>query len=207
MPPHIWRNRDEGYQILGTDGNTFSAGFTCFPVNLRHTVKDMYGVKGTDLHTASIAKAAEITGFRPAIRHKGQHAAVMESHIIIIHFYFITGTAALDKSDHMLFHLPLHPHDGSHLFSYGSPAYRAGVHRRFSGSDCRSQPRTAGITAAAAVIAGQLRKNGFFLFIHFHLEQDGGASQKKTDKQSDTSNDCRSNQNSRYTHRHHPLFQ
>ena len=119
----------------------------------------------------------------------------MQAHIIIIHLNLVTGSAARNESDHALSLLRFHTHDFSNLFPNLSAAYRTGVDRGLARRYGRSQPRTAGISAAAAVISGQLCKDSLFFFIYLYLEKDGGPSEEKADKQPHTAYDCRSNQN------------
>ena len=144
----------------------------------------MDGVKGANLHTASKAQAAIVTAFGAAVWHKGQHTAVLGSMIFIVYGGLITVPLALHIGRHSHTFFRFHATDGRDGLPHRLTSHRAGVYGRFPFGDGGGQAAASGKTAAAAVIAGKGRQDGFLLFIHLNLEADGRDAQKSTDKQS-----------------------
>ena len=154
----------------------------------------MNRIERTHFHAAAESETAVITCLWSAVRHEGQHTAVLNPAVIIVHSRALSIALTSDKSDLPDTFPRFHAHDLCYLISYCFTAHGTGVDGCLSLGNSGRQPGAARITASSAVIARQNTQNRLFFLINFHFKLNAGNSQKQSDKQPNRSHDQRRHQ-------------
>ena len=118
--------------MFRTGSHTFAAGLAGFFVNDSHAVHHMDGVKGTGLHTGTLAEASERTTFRSAVLHHVNHDTVMYTIIVVCLFRYFTVSCTFYKCHFPDLLTSIHSHDLAYFGCHRGTAYRTGVNRSFS---------------------------------------------------------------------------
>ena len=156
--------------LLGTLGRAGSAAHALLPVYHSHAVYYVNRVKGTGLYAQTAGNTAIFADLTSLIIQHGR---------IVITLTFYKGLLALGSR-----HIGnLNAYNLGNFSRAGRSAYGTGIHRRLALKDRFGQAVAAGITAAAAVVAGQAGTDRLLLFIDLHSENIAGHTQKQADNQ------------------------
>ena len=133
----------------------FAAGLACILIDYCDAVNYMYSIKRACADTASVAKAPVCTAFIPAAGKHSRHAAVLLTCILIILRCLIAISYTLYKRSHPLLIVSFYSHYRSDLCCHGTSSHGAAADLSLSFNYRSCKSAAAGISAAAAVIAGQ----------------------------------------------------
>ena len=156
-------------QVVGTGGHALAAGNAFLLVNHCHAVHHMDGVKGTCLYTGAVTHASIGTCLLTCAGHHRYLLAVVHSIVVVLHFCLVTCALTFDKRNLLLSSPAGNAHDGPDFLCCGCAAHRTCAYLCLTGRNGLCQCVTSRVTAAAAVVAGQLIADQDFFFIYFTL--------------------------------------
>ena len=186
------RFRNKLNQMPRTGCHTFSAGLAFGTVHTCNAMIDADCTERAGRSAGTKADTAIITGPRGESA-ADSGSAIMNADVMASGRCIFTVTGAFDVSGDFLclFHLKTeHPAD---LFCDGISADRTGVYRCLLIGDSRCKCIASGITAAAAVVAGQAFANRNLFFIYFYFEFFIDCDQQDADQHADDSHSKRGN--------------
>ena len=189
------RFRDELDEVTRTGGDTFAAGFAFAAVYMGDTLIDGDCAKRTGRSAGAKANAAIVTGPRGKPAARGGSAIVNADVATSCSCIFtVAGAFDIGGDFFCLFHLKTE--QAADLFCDRVASDRTGIDRCFLIGDSRGEGITAGIAAAAAVIAGQAFADGDLLFIYLYFKFFIDCDEQNADQQSDDGH-CKCGDNDR----------
>ena len=188
----------ESQHMLGAGINALAAALTFFRINHSQLLMliDVDGIEGAGTNAGAQAKAG-MRASLVAVRNKRSSNAILDTVVIELGLALFSRTLANNGSDHLCTGVyRFNTHDTGNLLSNGGTAHRAGVDRGFAGSNRIGKTIAAGITASAAVSAGQNFTNSVTGGVGRHCKYLGGKSQQQAENETHCANHKGSSQNS-----------
>ena len=157
-------------QVVGAGSHALAAGNTFFLIHHGHAVHHVDGVKGAGLYAGAVAHTSVSAGLLSGSRYHGNLLAVVHAVVVVLHLGLVAGAGALDEGHLLVGGSAGNAHDGADLLRRGSAAHRTCAHVGLARRDGLGQGVTARVSAAAAVVAGQLVADQNLSLIHFHFK-------------------------------------
>ena len=147
----------------------------------------MHGVELAGLYAVAETYAGEGTGLVALAAEKHGGAAIFGSRVIEAHFRMSFRSRAGNEGDHFFGSPGSHAHDLGDRGCCSSSAGNALVCGSFASGDCSRISVTSGISASAAVRAGESRPDLLLFRVDLHAEYLGSKREQRAEDASDHS--------------------